>query len=186
MLRIISSRQLPLQSTLLAPVSARHVARSRKLSCIREKCDTIDMYVNAWRWLNGWGGGLRIPGSWVQIPLSCWINTRWGWLCLSSFRGRQNECQHAGIVYRSRDPSRIVPNSQGDCLVSTNALHRVWSQWMDGWSWVLAPLAAELTRGEVDSACHPSEVSNMSARMLVYCVGVATRPGLCPIAKETA
>ena len=26
------------------------------------------------------------------------------------------------------DPSRIVPNSQGDCLSSTNALHRVWSQ----------------------------------------------------------
>ena len=26
----------------------------------------------------------------------------------------------------------------------------------------------------------------MSASMLVYCVGVATYPGLCPIAKETA
>ena len=26
----------------------------------------------------------------------------------------------------------------------------------------------------------------MSASMLVYCVGVATRPGLFPIAKETA
>ena len=26
----------------------------------------------------------------------------------------------------------------------------------------------------------------MSANMLVYCVEVATRPGLCPIAKETA
>ena len=26
----------------------------------------------------------------------------------------------------------------------------------------------------------------MSASMLVYCVGVATRPGLCPISKETA
>ena len=26
----------------------------------------------------------------------------------------------------------------------------------------------------------------MSASLLVYCVGVATRPGLCPIAKETA
>ena len=30
------------------------------------------------------------------------------------------------------DPSRIASNSQGDCLGSTNALHRVWSQWMDG------------------------------------------------------
>ena len=26
----------------------------------------------------------------------------------------------------------------------------------------------------------------MSASMLVYCVGVATRPGMCPIAQETA
>ena len=30
------------------------------------------------------------------------------------------------------DPSRIVPNSQRDCLGSTNTLYRVWSQWMDG------------------------------------------------------
>ena len=27
---------------------------------------------------------------------------------------------------------RIASNSQGDCLGSTNALRRVWSQWMDG------------------------------------------------------
>ena len=26
----------------------------------------------------------------------------------------KNECQHAGILRRSGDPSRIVPNSQGD------------------------------------------------------------------------
>ena len=45
--------------------------------------------------------------------------------------------------------------------------------------------AVELTPGGVNSACHPSEVSKMSASMLVYCVGVATHPGLCPIAKET-
>ena len=33
------------------------------------------------------------------------------------------------LVYcRSDDPSRIVPNSQGDCLSNTNALYRVWSQ----------------------------------------------------------
>ena len=44
----------------------------------------------------------------------------------------------------------------------------------------------ELIPGGVNSACHPSEVSKMSASMLVYCVGVATHPGLCPIAKETA
>ena len=37
-----------------------------------------------------------------------------------------------GILCWSGNPSRIVPNSQGDCLGSTNALHRVWSQWMDG------------------------------------------------------
>ena len=43
-------------------------------------------------------GGLGILGSWVQIPLGCWIHTRWGWLCLSSFRGRKNECQIAGIL----------------------------------------------------------------------------------------
>ena len=29
--------------------------------------------------------------------------------------GWQNECQLAGILCRSGDPSRIVPNSQGDC-----------------------------------------------------------------------
>ena len=44
----------------------------------------------------------------------------------------------------------------------------------------------ELIPGGVDSACHPSEVGKMSAGMLVYCVGVVTRPRLCPIAKETA
>jgi len=46
--------------------------------------------------------------------------------------------------------------------------------------------AVELIPGGVDSACHPSDVGKMSASMLVYCVGVATHPGLCPIAKETA
>jgi len=46
--------------------------------------------------------------------------------------------------------------------------------------------AVEFIPGGVDSACHPSEVGKMSASMLVHCVGVATRPGLCPIAKETA
>ena len=49
----------------------------------------------------------------------------------------KNECQLAGIQCRSVDPSRIVSNSQGDCLGSTNALHRVWSQWMDGWIRIL-------------------------------------------------
>ena len=44
----------------------------------------------------------------------------------------------------------------------------------------------ELIPGGVNSACHPSEVGKMSASMLVYCVGVATHPGLCPIVKETA
>ena len=44
----------------------------------------------------------------------------------------------------------------------------------------------ELIPGGVDSVCHPSEVGKMSASMLVFCVGVATHPGLCPIAKETA
>ena len=44
----------------------------------------------------------------------------------------KNECQLAGILCQSGDLSRIVPNSQGDCFGSTNALHRLWSQWMDG------------------------------------------------------
>ena len=44
----------------------------------------------------------------------------------------KNECHLAGILCRSGDPSRIVPNSQWDCWGSTNALQRVWSQWMDG------------------------------------------------------
>ena len=46
--------------------------------------------------------------------------------------------------------------------------------------------AVKLITGGVDSACHPSEVGKMSASMLVYCVGVVTYPGLCPIAQETA
>ena len=46
--------------------------------------------------------------------------------------------------------------------------------------------AVELIPGGVDSAFHPFEVGKMSASLLVHCVGVATRPGLCPIAKETA
>ena len=44
----------------------------------------------------------------------------------------------------------------------------------------------ELIPGGVNSACHPSEVVKMCASLLVYCGGVATRPGLRPIAKETA
>ena len=44
----------------------------------------------------------------------------------------------------------------------------------------------ELIPGGVNLTCHPSEVGKMSASLLVYCVGVATRPGLCPTAKETA
>ena len=46
--------------------------------------------------------------------------------------------------------------------------------------------AVELIPGGVNSACHRSEVSKMSASLLVYCVGVVTRPGLCPTAQETA
>ena len=46
--------------------------------------------------------------------------------------------------------------------------------------------AIELIPGGVNSACHPSEVGKMRASMLVYCGGVATCPGLCSIAKETA
>ena len=46
--------------------------------------------------------------------------------------------------------------------------------------------AVELILSGVDTACHPSEVGKMSASMLVSYVRVATRPGLCPIAKETA
>ena len=36
--------------------------------------------------------------------------------------------------------------------------------------------AVELTPGGVDSACHPSEVSKISASLLVSCGGVATHP----------
>ena len=44
----------------------------------------------------------------------------------------------------------------------------------------------ELIPGGVNLTCHPSEVGKMSASMLVHCVGVAIRPELYPIAKETA
>ena len=49
-----------------------------------------------------------------------------------------------------------------------------------------SPLAVELIPGGVDSARHPSGVGKMSASLLVSCVGVATHPGLYPLAKETA
>ena len=45
--------------------------------------------------------------------------------------------------------------------------------------------AVELTTGGVGCARHPSEVGKMSASLLVSCVGVVTRPGLCTIAHET-
>ena len=45
--------------------------------------------------------------------------------------------------------------------------------------------AVELIPGGVDSACHPSEVGKMSGNLLGSCVGVATHPGLGPIAKES-
>ena len=45
--------------------------------------------------------------------------------------------------------------------------------------------AVELIPGGVNSACHPSEVCKMSASLLASCVGVATHPGLYPMAKET-
>ena len=63
---------------------------------------------------------------------------------------------------------------------------------MGRWAWdprilqCKSCLAVELTPGGVDSACHHSEVGKMSASLVVSCVGVATRPGLYPIAKETA
>ena len=43
-----------------------------------------------------------------------------------------------------------------------------------------SPFSVKLIPGGVDSACHPSEVGKMSASLLVSCIGVATRPGLCP------
>ena len=49
-----------------------------------------------------------------------------------------------------------------------------------------SPSAVELIPGGVDSACHHSEVSKMSAGLRVSCIGVVSRPGLYPIAKETA
>ena len=44
-------------------------------------------------------------------------------------------------------------------------------------------LAVPLIPGGVDNL---SSFGKMSASLLVCCVGVATHPGLCPIAKETA
>jgi len=49
-----------------------------------------------------------------------------------------------------------------------------------------SPLAVELIPGGVDSAWHPFEVSKIGTSLLVSCVGVATRPGLDSIAKDTA
>ena len=56
---------------------------------------------------------------------------------------------------------------------------------LGSWSPTFDPLSiVELTPGGVDSACHPSEVSEMGTSVLGYspfgvtCVGVATCPGL--------
>ena len=46
--------------------------------------------------------------------------------------------------------------------------------------------AVELIPGGVDCACRPSDVGKMSANLLVSCVRVTTRAGLCPIVQETA
>ena len=48
----------------------------------------------------------------------------------SSLRGCLSQ---SSVLHRSGDPSRIVPNNPGDCFTSTDALYRLWSQWMDGW-----------------------------------------------------
>ena len=47
------------------------------------------------------------------------------WVCHPSEVGKMSVSM---LVYQSGNPSRIVLNSQEDCLSSTNALHRVWSQ----------------------------------------------------------
>ena len=63
----------------------------------------------------------------------------------------------------------------------------VWLVGLGSWSTEFkSHLAVELIPGGDDSACHPSEFGKMSASLLGACVGVATRPGLYPIAKETA
>jgi len=46
--------------------------------------------------------------------------------------------------------------------------------------------SVELLPVGVDSACHPSEVSKMSASLLLSRVGVVTCSELCPIAEKTA
>ena len=47
-------------------------------------------------WLSCEGGWLGILGVLSLSPVCRWINTRWGWLSLSSFRGRRNEYQCTG------------------------------------------------------------------------------------------
>ena len=64
---------------------------------------------------------------------------------------------HLSVLCQSGDLSRIVPNSQGDCFCSTNALCRVWSQmeW-NGWQVVqYRPLMKVYWRG--DSAAQEFE-----------------------------
>jgi len=58
---------------------------------------TVSVCVLAWCWLSGEGGlawDLRILSL---SPVCRWINTRWGWLSLSSFWGQRNEYQCTGI-----------------------------------------------------------------------------------------
>ena len=51
--------------------------------------------------------------------------------CHLSEVGKMSASMLAGILCRSGDLSRIVSNSPGDCFGSTNALHKVWFQWME-------------------------------------------------------
>ena len=72
--------------------------------------------------LGSWGPEFKSPSAVELIPGG--VNSA----CHPSKVGKMNASLLVGILCRSGDPSRIVPNSQGDCLGSTNALHRVWSQ----------------------------------------------------------
>ena len=90
--------------------------------------------------------------------------------------------------------SKFVWGHKGSTSVDRSLVLAQWLGWRLGiqGSWVQASLPAELLhQGLIQPAILPRSAKWVPAcwddRVIrVSCVGVATRPGLCPIAKETA
>ena len=78
----------------------------------------------------------------------------------------------------------LPPQWEVDLILYHRIYAWCWLSGSGGWlgisgSWIWALLAAQLAPGGVDSACHPSEVGEMSTTVLVY-RGTASVAQSCP------